>query len=207
MSIHARGLAALTAVVASAAVALTLAPSASATTPVLLKVAYDANGTTHVAKPDSTMTLGPAVLRVNVRPNGSFSGSMALPPTTSSFDVVGLLPATATVSFVPAARLTGQITSGGGTTTITSTASYFIKLSDVAVAGVPSFVGSNCQTTDPVTIPVGGPFSINNGGTLTGTYSIGKFSHCGLTTSLINLLIPGDGNTVSLTLSNGRIRG
>jgi hypothetical protein len=207
MSVRTRGIAALTAVVASTALTLALAPAASAAAPVLLKVAYDANGTTHVAKPDSTMTLGPAVLRANVRPNGSFTGSMALPPTTSSFNVVGLLPATATVSFIPAARLTGQITSGGGTTMITSTASYFIKLTDVAVAGVPSFVGSNCQTTDPVTIPVGGPFSITNGGTLTGTYSIGKFSHCGLTTALINLLIPGDGNTVSFTLSNGRIRG
>src|SRR3954468_18194872 len=161
MSFRSRGISVLTALRASAAVALALAP-APAAAPVLLKVAYDANGTTHVAKPDSTMTLGPAVLRANVRPNGSFSGSMALPSTTSSFNVVGLLPATATVSFVPAARLTGQITSGGGTTTITSTASYFIKLSDVAVAGVPSFVGSNCQTADPVTIPAGGTFSINN---------------------------------------------
>src|SRR3954469_7206746 len=113
-----RGISGLIAIGASAAVGLALAPAAQAA-PVLLKVAYDANGTTVVAKPNSTITLGPAVLRANVRPDGSFSGSMALPPTTSAFNVLGLLPATATVSFVPAARLTGQITSGGGGTAIT----------------------------------------------------------------------------------------
>jgi hypothetical protein len=206
MSFRTRGIAALTAIGASAAVAVALAPAAHAA-PVLLKVAYDANGTTVVAKPNSTVTLGPGVLNASVRPNGSFFGSLPLPPTTSSFKVLGLLPATATVSFQRGAALTGQISSGGGTARISSTASYYIKLSDVSVAGIPAFVGSNCRTTDPVSIPVSGPFSINDGGTIGGTYTIGKFSNCGLTTALINLLIPGSGNTVSLTLSNGRIRG
>lgn len=204
MSFRARGIAALTAIGASAAVALALAPAAHAAT--VLKVVYNARGTTLVAKPNSTVTLGPAVLHTRVRPSGAFTGSLPLPPTTSSFNVLGLLPATATVTFVPGAPLTGQISSGGGTARITSTASYFIKLSDVSVAGLPASVGPNCQTTDPVTIPVGGPFDLVKGGTLTGTYTIGNFSHCGLTTALINLLIPGDGNTVSLTLSHGRIQ-
>ena len=74
-------------------------------------------------------------------------------------------------------------------------------------AGLPTPVGPKCQTAAPVSIPASGPFSITDGGTLTGTYTIGRFSNCGLTTALINLLIPGGGNTLSLTLSNGRLRG
>jgi hypothetical protein len=44
-------------------------------------------------------------------------------------------------------------------------------------------------------------FNVLAGGTLTGTYTIGNFAHCGLTTGLVNLLVPGSGNTVSLTLA------
>jgi hypothetical protein len=205
MALSKRGAAALTALGASAVLAIAAAPAAHAAN--ILKVAYDASGTSLVAKPNSTVTLGPTTLRTNLRSSGAFTARMPLPPTTSSFKVLGLLPTTATVSFVPAAKLTGQITSGNGTAVISSTASYFIKLSNVQVAGLPAFVGSNCQTADPVSIPVSGPFSVTDGGTLTGTYTIGNFSHCGLTTALINLLIPGGGNTVTLTLSNGRIVG
>lgn len=203
MYFRSRGVsAALLALTATAAVALATAPLANADDS--LHVLYDAVGSSVVAKTGSTVALGPATLSATVNPDGSFTASLPLPPSTTSFKALGLLPISATVSFVAAAPVTGQIVSDP-TTRLTSTSSYFIKLSNVKTAGIPTPVGSKCQTKAPVSIPAAGPFSITQGGTLTGTYTIGNFSHCGLTTALINLLIPGGGNTVTLTLSNGRI--
>ena len=84
-----------------------------------------------------------------------------------------------------------------------------VRLSDVKVAGLPAFVGSTCQTAQPITVPANTPadesFSLTDGGHLTGTYTLGKFANCGLTTGIINALVPGSGNTLDLTVSNGRI--
>jgi hypothetical protein len=41
--------------------------------------------------------------------------------------------------------------------------------------------------------------------TLAGSYTIGKFQHCGLATLLINLTIPGSGNTIKLTLGKAHL--
>lgn len=199
MSIRHRGLAALTALAASAALAFTGAPAASADD--YLQVSYDVAGTSVVAKTQSTVTLGPSTLTADVNYDGTFTASLPLPSATTSFRALGLLPVSATVSFVPAGPVTGLL--GGGR--LQSTASYYLKLSNVKAAGLPAFVGSHCQTAAPVSISTSGPFNVAAGGTLTGTYTIGRFSRCGLTTGLINLLIPGGGNTVSLTLSNGRL--
>lgn len=185
----------------AAALAVALAPAANAAG---LTVSYDVVGSTKVASTNSTITLGPSVLTSTVAPDGTLTGGISLPSTNTSFNALGLLPTTATVTFVPAAPLTGKMVSNP-TPTISATASYYVKLSNVKLLGVPAFVGSNCQTAQPVTMTVSGPFSVTKGGTVGGTYSIGNFSRCGLTTTMINLLIPGSGNSVSLTLSNGRL--
>jgi hypothetical protein len=172
----------------------------------VLTVSYDANGSSTIAKTGSTTALGPAVLTVDLQDDASFTGHLPLPPTQTSFKALGLLPTTATVSFVEAAPLTGKLLNRPFR--ITSTASYYLKLSDVTVAGLPALVGDNCRTTDPVQIPAntpdGQPFDLDTGGPLAGTFTIGNFQDCGLTTILLNLLVPGPGNTATLQLSNGR---
>ncbi|HVV24947.1 MAG TPA: hypothetical protein VHF06_36285 [Pseudonocardiaceae bacterium] len=184
------------------------ATASADTGPVVLTVAYDVSGTSTVAKTNSTIDLGPATLTTGLDAQGNFTGTLPLPPTTTSFKALGLLPTTATVSFVPAGPVTGAL-SAHPNVMITSTATYYLRLSDVTVAGLPALVGDHCQTKDPVTIPANTPdgqtFNITTGGTVTGTYTIGAFDHCGLTTPLINLLVPGSGNTVTLQLSNGRV--
>ena len=91
---------------------------------------------------------------------------------------------------------------------MTSTASYYVKLSNVKLAGLPGLVGSNCKTKNPVSIPAntpaGGRFDLINGGELTGTYSLGDFNNCGINQWLINAVIPGSGNTVDINVSNGQ---
>ena len=173
-----------------------------------LTVRYDAVGTSTIAKPNSTVTLGPATLRTRLAPDGSFTARLPLPPTTSTFKVLGFVPIAATVTFVPSGVATGKLTFTGATGSVTTTASYFLKLSNVKAGGIPTLVGSNCQTAAPVTIPLSTPagqaFDLTTGGTVSGTFTIGNFANCGLTTLLLNALVPGPGNTASITLSNGR---
>ena len=48
-------------------------------------------------------------------------------------------------------------------------------------------------------------FNLLSGGTLAGTYTIPRFSHCGLETTLINLTVPGPGNTITFTLGQATL--
>ena len=194
------------AAVAVGALALTGATvsTASAASDPALNVIYDAQGSSTVLKTGSVVALGPTTLTTVVQPDGSFTGSLVLPPAQTSFTLLGLLPVTATVSFIPVAPVKGQL----GANKVRSKAFFDIRLSDVKVAGLPAFVGDFCQTgrtVIPANTPKGEKFDLTTGGNLTGTYTIGSFSNCGLTTALINQLIPGPGNTASLVLSNGRL--
>lgn len=188
--------------------ALVLAPVAAYAA--TLSVEYDAVGTSHIAKTGSTIDLGPTTLTTDIDlDTGDFTGSMPLPGTTTRFEIIGLIPVTADVDFVQSAPLDGHINLSGFDASITSTASYYIKLSNIKVVGFPTFAGPFCRTKDPVSIPANTPpgesFSLTEGGTLSGEYTIGDFQHCGLNTWLINLLIPGSGNSVDIEVSNGRI--
>jgi hypothetical protein len=156
--------------------------------------------------------LGPAVLLVSVDGDtGHFTGSLPLPPAKTQFQALGLIPIQGTVTFIPSGPVTGRIYNSPSNPRIqkvSSTSKYYLKLSDVSSLGVPLLVGDNCQTVDPVVIkaatPRNGRFNLTNGGRIVGTYSIGDFANCGLSTALINSMVPGSGNTVTLNLTNGR---
>jgi hypothetical protein len=91
--------------------------------------------------------------------------------------------------------------------TVSVTTQVTMQLTSLKIAGVPVLIGKSCQTSTPATITVSSQpgFNVLNGGTVAGTYTIPKFSHCGLGTLLINLTIPGSGNTISLTLGKATL--
>jgi hypothetical protein len=62
--------------------------------------------------------------------------------------------------------------------------------------------GLTVPETSPfsVTLSSGAGFTVGGGGPLSGSYTIPLFRHCGLNTVLLNLTIPGSGNTLNLTL-------
>lgn len=175
-----------------------------------LRFTYHVTGTSTVAKPNSTVTLGPATLHVTIANNGTFTGSLPLPAAQTSFKVLGLVPVSASVAFVQQGKLTGRLTANAkGAIKVTSVAHDILRLSNVKIAGIPANVGSKCQTT-PATLSVksSGKFDLIKGGVLAGTFTIPKFSGCGLlNTPLINALVPGPGNTVSLHLTKGHAVG
>ena len=193
----------------SMAAALGLALTASPAMADTIDVQYDVNGTTFIESTDSTITLGPTVIDTSVEEDGSFTGNMVLPGTRTEFKVLGFIPVTADVDFEPVGPTTGQLTRVDRKRTLASTSQYYVRLSNIKAGFFPLFAGSQCRTSEPVVInantPEGEFFDIGNGGRLVGEYSIGDFENCGLNTWLINLLVPGDGNTVELNLTDGRL--
>ena len=177
-----------------------------------LNIDYDVVGTTHIASTDNDITLGPTTLSTAIdSATGAISGHLPLPATRTKFQVLGFLPVTADVAFEEVSPVTGTINISGLNASVQSTASYYVRLSNIKVLGFPTITGTHCRTKNPVSIPANTPagegFSLIEGGTLEGEYTIGAFQHCGLNTLLINQLIPGSGNTAQIEVTNGQFVG
>lgn len=192
------GIAAATPALASPAAPI--APSDST-----VSVSYPVTGSTFIKAIGSTIDLGPGTLSTTADlTTSTLTGTLTLPPATGSFKELGLIPVTATTEMIQDGTATGTV--NFTTNAVTTTATDTIKLTSLKVAGVPILVGPSCETS-PATIAVSSQagFNVLNGGTLSGTYTIPQFAHCGLATLLINLTLPGPGNTISLTLGKGTL--
>jgi hypothetical protein len=189
-----------TGLVAAFAIAATPAAASASTT---LKVRYPVHGSTFLKAPNATVTLGPGTLKSTVNATtGALRASLILPPATGSFQELGLIPVTATTAFIQDGAATGSINLSTGA--VTTTARITLQITSLSVSGIPVPVGPACESATPATISVASQpgFSIVNGGKLSGTYTIPPFANCGLVTSVLNLTIPGPGNTITLTLGH-----
>ena len=196
----ARRLAALAAGATLLAAAGVAATAGSASADTVLNVHYALTGTTFLKKLNTTVNLGSGTLAATVDlTTGASSSTLTLPPATASVKEFGLIPVTATTEMVQNGPATG--TANLTTNTITSTASVTLKITNLTIAGLSVPVGGSCQTTPfSVTLSSGPGFTVSGGGPISGGYTIPAFHHCGLSTLLINLTIPGSGNTLNLTL-------
>jgi hypothetical protein len=197
-----------------------------------LTVDYDAAGSTHIgARVDASMPVGPTVLSstLDLVTGDIVAGSMDIPDQVLRFDIFGIATR-AKVSMTQNGPLTGALeqTDQLGKARLTSNVSYDIRISEVEarVFGIwwPLAVGSNCRTIDPVDIsartPQGEFFTINDGGRVTATYTIGKLTGCAPLNFFdipgffpwfgsipLNMIVPGHDNTLDLQLSNPRFGG
>ena len=194
---------------ATPALASESAPAAPAATAALadttVSVSYPVTGSTYIKAINSTIDLGPGTLATTADlTTSTLTGTLTLPPATGSFKELGLVPVTATTEMIQDGTATGTV--NFTTNAVTTTATDTLKLTSLKVAGLPIPVGPSCETS-PATITVSSEagFNVLNGGTLSGTYTIPTFAHCGLATLLINLTLPGPGNTISLTLGAGTL--
>jgi hypothetical protein len=169
-----------------------------------LTVKYKVTGSTFLKSVNTTAQLGPGTLKstVNLK-NGKLTASLSLPPASVSFKEFGLVPVSATTEFVQDGPTTGQLNVSTGA--VSTTSKIILKLTSMTVAGVPVPVPSTCQSA-PATIQLASlkGFSVVNGGNLAGTYTIPDFSGCGLLTPVLNLTIPGSGNTIALKLGKAK---
>jgi hypothetical protein len=188
---------------AAAAVAALLGLGASsALADTVVTASYPVNGSTQIAATNSSLTLGPGTLStsVDLTTDAVTSGTITLPPATGSFTELGIIPVTVTTAFSQVGQLTGTVNANTGA--VTATSDVTLQITDLKVAGIDVPVGPSCQTAQPasITITSGTGFSVFSGGPVSGTYTIPKFQNCLLETPIINLVIPGPGNTISLTL-------
>jgi hypothetical protein len=193
---------AVTGLVAATVLLTTALPASAQTT---IKVRYPVKGSTTLAKVNSTAALGPGTLTSTVNlVTGAVTANLKLPPATVSFKQFGLIPVTATTAFIQNGPTTGKIDLNTGA--VSTTSHITLQITSLTVAGIPTPVGSACESATPATVAVTSQpgFSIVNGGNLSGTYTIPPFANCGLVTALLNLTVPGPGNTITLTLGKAK---
>ena len=188
-----------------AAVTIAAAPAASAAGTVI-KVRYPVHGSTFLKAANATVNLGPGTLksRVNLS-TGAVTASLNLPPATGSFKELGLIPVTATVAFIQDGPTTGTVNLNTGA--VTTRSSITLQITSLSVAGLPVPVGPACESATPASVSLASQpgFSIVKGGTVSGTYTVPPFAHCGLVTPVLNLTITGPGNTISLILGKAHV--
>jgi hypothetical protein len=174
-----------------------LAGAAEAGPPVYSR--YTVNGTTHVAKPNADVPLGPGKFDMYTQIGSyTFYGTITLPPVKITRTVPGAGTVSGTLTLGPGDARGSVLGSFSGSAT------WPVQLSDVRVNGAPYDVGTACGTAEPVTtelVPDG--FVEGTGGRLNSTYSIGAFANCGSATALLNTAVPGPGNTLALDLTWG----
>jgi len=183
------------------AVAGALATTGTAKADTTVTFKYAVTGTTHLATPNADVSLGPGHLTSTADLNtDALTATLTLPPATGSFKELGLVPVTATVKLINDGPTTGTIDPNTGA--VTTTSNITMKITKLVVAGLTQPIGSSCETSTPVSVTVNSQpgFNILKGGNLAGTYTIPDFANCGLETLLINLTVPGSGNTITLTL-------
>jgi len=164
----------------------------------IIKVHYPLTGTATIAKLNTTLDLGSGTLSATVDLNtGTSSATLTMPPATASTTVLGFIPVSATTVINQVAPATGTVTATG----ITSTATVTLQITNLTVFGVSLPVGDSCMTS-PFTISLASDpgFTVSGGGPVSGMFTIPHFHHCGLNTLLLNLTIPGSGNSINLTL-------
>jgi hypothetical protein len=200
-----RGMAA-TAIAGLLALATIAATPAAASAATVLKVRYPVNGSTFLKAANATVPLGPGALRSRVNlSNGNVTASLNLPPATGSFKEFGLIPVTATVAFIQNGPTTGKVDLNTGA--VTTMSSITLQITSLSVGGLPVPVGPSCESATPASVALASEpgFSIVNGGTVSGTYTVPPFAGCGLITPVLNLTITGPGNTISLTLGKAHV--
>lgn len=187
------------------AVSGVLASAGAASADTILKVRYPVTGSTHLAAPNATVQLGPGKLTAKADlTTYTLTAKLSLPDATGSFKELDLIPVTATTQFINDGPTTGTINSDTGA--VSTTSNITIKIVSLSVAGIPQPIGDSCETSSPATIAVSSQagWSITKGGNLAGTYTVPSFANCGLDTLLINLTLPGPGNTITLTLGKAK---
>ena len=187
------------------AVAGVLATTGTASADTTVTFKYPVTGTTHLATPNGDVALGPGHLLTTADLNtGAITATLTLPPATGSFKELGLVPVTATVKLINDGPTTGTIDPNTGA--VTTTSNITMKITKLVVAGLTQPIGTSCETSTPVSVTVNSDsgFNILKGGSLSGTYTIPDFANCELETLLINLTVPGSGNTITLTLGKAK---
>ncbi len=183
-----------------AGLALT-APAAGAANPTF-PFDWNIKASTHLQKLDQTVSVPKGSFKGQVDlVTGKLTGSISLPPASTTMQVAGVGLATATFKIAQVKPVTGTV--NFSTFQAKATSVFDIKVTKVAPALTPSvnLVGNACKTTTPVKVTMSGKASLTASSTFKGTYTIPPLANCGLLTPVLNQLVPGPGNTFTAVAS------
>lgn len=182
------------------AVGTALAPQASAEEEWTLN--YTAKATTTVKKMDqSTTTTGKATSKVTPS-TGTLSSDLKLNDFRTPVKLFGIPLSTAIIRQEAVGPAKGKL--NGSTKEVTQSQQVNLRIVSISPfgGGHLNYVGNNCRTAKPTTINVSGKIKdIFSPVTMKGSYDIPKFSGCGLLTGLINQMVAGPDNAISLELT------
>ena len=183
-----------------AALGLGVAPAASADT--TIPVHWNVNATTHPKSlnMDIVVPTGTFDGLINLD-TGAITGNINLPPATSQIKVFGIPLASATFAMQPTGPITGHVDLSTFAVTVNSSFTFAITKASPSFAPKLNLVGNTCRGSKPVTVNLSGNVDLANGSTFTSTYTVPKFTGCGLLTPILNLIVPGPGNTFTATFS------
>ncbi|XVS67180.1 hypothetical protein ACQPYE_14300 [Actinosynnema sp. CA-299493] len=165
-----------------------------------IEVVYRVEGVSRIHKLQSDLAIGPGLLEAEIDlVSGTITGELSLPPSLGYFIAFGFVPTTARTDLIPVAEVTGTIQDGD----VRANTRLVVKLADVAVAEQPLDVGGTCQTVEPASIDLAGPFELAEM-RMTGVYAIPPFAGCQgreRLDPLLTGLVSGPGNALDLTLT------
>jgi hypothetical protein len=196
-----RHLTSLLAVPAVLAAVTLSAPAAGAANPTF-PFDWSIKASTHLQKLNQTVSVPKGSFKGRVDlVTGKLTGSITLPPASTTMQVAGVGLATATFKIAQVKPVTGTVSFS--TFQAKATSVFDIKVTKVAPALTPSvnLVGSSCKTSIPVKVTMAGKASLTASSTFKGTYTIPPLAGCGLLTPVLNQLVPGPGNTFTAVAS------
>lgn len=171
------------------------------------------NASTHIKSLNMDVQVPPGTLDLAVDLNdqgtgGTLSGNMNLPPASKTISLFGMPIASTTFAMTQHAPMTGTLTLDPATFTGTMsvTASFDFAITSATTPFLPGWnlVGKSCRGTQPITVTMSGPFSLEaltTGMTFSAQYTLPKLKDCGFATPLLNWIIPGPGNTFTATIA------
>lgn len=146
----------------------------------------------------------------------SYHGKPQFPPATGTFLAFGFMPTTATITLKELGTINiyeigpySQVVCGRRCPILATVESRVILHVDhVAINGTPLNIGNSCQTDRPFNVFLHGtsnsnpPYSIQQGGPISGTINVPTFTGCGANENLdpiFDASISGPGNFTKLT--------
>ncbi len=180
------------------AVGAALSPPAGASAEILINAKVNATTTLATLKQSVTIPQGTFSGQVSDT-SGKMTGTLRLPPASTTVTLAGVGLATATFKVAPTKKVTGSLNSS---LTLTAKTVFNIDVTSVKPAGLPiNLVGSQCMTSTPITLTLSGPLSVLGSSTFSGTYTIPKLMHCEALTAALDLVLSGKGNTMKATFT------
>ena len=129
---------------------------------------------------------------------GALTGDITLPPSTKNISLGRFPLASATFAMTEARPVTGTVNLS--TLHVTTTATFNIRITNVTVLGLPfNLVGNGCTTSHSIPVTMSGTANLAGASKFSGTYTIPQLVNCGPLTPLLNLVIPGPGNSFAAT--------